>query len=332
MAEMRLQKFLARAGVASRRHAEELIAAGRVTVNGARVTEMGVKVDPAADVVAVDGAPVALPEENATFLLHKPAGYVTTMSDPQGRPTVAALMADELLAHPGLFPVGRLDTDTTGLLLFTDDGQLGHGLLHPRRHVEKTYLALVEGVPDAGDVRRLREGVLLDDGLTLPAGVRVLEGADGRRAAQLIGEGAGASGYRQRHGGKRGRDALAARGSYVEVRLREGRNRQVRRMLEAVGHPVIALHREAFGPLVLGICPGAPRVRSRKRKWRASRNSRPSPDAGEGWLGPCSGVCEYLSRSASRRDPRRAPTSTSCRGAGRSRLSYRSQEWQYRQI
>ena len=191
MTEMRLQKFLARAGVASRRHAEELIAAGRVTVNGARVTEMGVKVNPAADAVAVDGAPVALPKENATFLLHKPAGYVTTMSDPQGRPTVAELMADELLAHPGLFPVGRLDTDTTGFLLFTDDGQLGHGLLHPRRHVEKTYLALVEGVPDAGDVRRLREGVLLDDGLTLPAGVRVLEGADGRRAAQLIGEGTG---------------------------------------------------------------------------------------------------------------------------------------------
>ena len=156
MTEMRLQKFLARAGVASRRHAEELIAAGRVTVNGARVTEMGVKVNPAADAVAVDGAPVALPKENATFLLHKPAGYVTTMSDPQGRPTVAELMADELLAHPGLFPVGRLDTDTTGFLLFTDDGQLGHGLLHPRRHVEKTYLALVEGVPDAGDVRRLR--------------------------------------------------------------------------------------------------------------------------------------------------------------------------------
>ena len=244
MAEMRLQKFLARAGVASRRHAEELIAAGRVTVNGARVTEMGVKVDPAADMVAVDGAPVVLPEENATFLLHKPAGYVTTMSDPQGRPTVAALMADELLAHPGLFPVGRLDTDTTGLLLFTDDGQLGHGLLHPRRHVEKTYLALVEGALDKDDVRRLRQGVLLDDGPTLPAAVRVLEGADACRAAQLIGEGA-----------KRGRDALAARGSYMEVRLREGRNRQVRRMLEAVGHPVIALHREAFGPLVLGDLP-----------------------------------------------------------------------------
>lgn len=255
MTEMRLQKFLARAGVASRRHAEELIAAGRVTVNGARVTEMGVKVNPAADAVAVDGAPVALPKENATFLLHKPAGYVTTMSDPQGRPTVAELMADELLAHPGLFPVGRLDTDTTGFLLFTDDGQLGHGLLHPRRHVEKTYLALVEGVPDAGDVRRLREGVLLDDGLTLPAGVRVLEGADGRRARS--------SSARDRcqrlssapTAGKRGRDALAAGGSYVEVRLREGRNRQVRRMLDAVGHPVIALHREAFGPLALGNLP-----------------------------------------------------------------------------
>lgn len=251
MAEMRLQKFLARAGVASRRHAEELIAAGRVAVNGAVVTEMGVKVDPTSDVVTADGAPVALPEENATFLLHKPAGYVTTMSDPQGRPTVAELMADALTDRPGLFPVGRLDTDTTGLLLFTDDGQLGHGLLHPRRHVEKTYLALVEGTPDEGAIRRLREGVLLDDGPTLPAGVRLLAGAEADRAARLIGAGEGASGYRQRHGGKRGRDALAASGSYVEVRLREGRNRQVRRMLEAVGHPVIALHREAFGPLVL---------------------------------------------------------------------------------
>lgn len=255
MTEMRLQKFLARAGVASRRHAEELIAAGRVTVNSVVVTEMGVKVRPGADVVAVDGAIAQLPEENRTFMLHKPAGYVTTMSDPQGRPTVAALMADELAAHPGLFPVGRLDTDTTGLLLFTDDGELGHGLLHPRRHVEKTYLALAEGTPDERDLQRLREGVMLDDGPTLPADVRLLAGAEATRAARLIGTGEGASGYRQRHEGKRGRAALAAKGSYVEVRLREGRNRQVRRMLEAVGHPVIALHREAFGPLVLGEVP-----------------------------------------------------------------------------
>lgn len=255
MTEMRLQKFLARAGVASRRHAEELIAAGRVTVNGAAVTEMGVKVTPGADIVAVDGAIAQLPEENHTFMLHKPAGYVTTMSDPQGRATVAALMADELAAHPGLFPVGRLDTDTTGLLLFTDDGELGHGLLHPRRHVEKTYLALVEGVPGETDLWQLREGVVLDDGPTLPADVRLLTGVESAWAAGLIGEGKGASGYRQRHGGKRGRNALAAKGSYVEVRLREGRNRQVRRMLEAVGHPVIALHREAFGPLALGDVP-----------------------------------------------------------------------------
>lgn len=248
---MRLQKFLARAGVASRRHSEELIAAGRVVVNGVVVTEMGAKVDSDTDEVTVDGMPVALPEESATFVLHKPAGYVTTMSDPQERPTVASLVADELDAHPGLFPVGRLDTDTTGLLLFTNDGALGHGLLHPRRHVEKTYLALVEGTPDERDVRRLSEGVMLDDGPTLPAGVRVLVGDEALRAARLIGDGADASGRRQRHGGKRGRDALAASGSYVEVRLREGRNRQVRRMLNAVGHPVIALHREAFGPLDL---------------------------------------------------------------------------------
>ena len=146
--------------------------------------------------------------------------------------------------------MGRLDTDTTGLLLFTDDGQLGHGLLHPRRHVEKTYLALVEGVPDAGDVRRLREGVLLDDGPTLPAAVRVLEGADACRAAQLIGGGP----ERYRRGATWPRRA-GRQGAHVEVRLREGRNRQVRRMLEAVGHPVIALHREAFGPLVLGDLP-----------------------------------------------------------------------------
>lgn len=252
---MRLQKFLARAGVASRRHAEELIAAGRVAVNGVVVTEMGAKVDPDADTVAVDGAAVKLPAEQATFMLHKPAGFVTTMSDPQGRPTVAVLMDDALAAHPSLFPVGRLDADTTGLLLFTTDGALGHGLLHPRRHVEKTYLALVEGRLNEYDLRRLREGVVLDDGPTLPAGARVLAGDEAHRAADLIGSGAGASGQSQRHGGKRSRAVLEKGGSYVEVRLHEGRKRQVRRMLEAVGHPVIALHRASFGPLTLGDLP-----------------------------------------------------------------------------
>ena len=252
---MRLQKLLARAGVASRRHAEALIAAGRVTVNGVIVTEMGAQADPDTDTVAVDGTPVALPTEQATFMLHKPAGFVTTMSDPQGRPTVAALMDEALAAHPSLFPVGRLDADTTGLLLFTTDGELGHGLLHPRRHVEKTYLALVEGQLDDRDAARLRTGIMLEDGPTLPAGVQVLAGADAERAAALIGSDAAASGHRQRHGGKRSRAVLEKGGSYVEVRLHEGRKRQVRRMLEAVGHPVIALHRASFGPLTVGDLP-----------------------------------------------------------------------------
>ena len=248
---------------------------------------MGVKVDPAADAVAVDGAPVALPEENATFLLHKPAGYVTTMSDPQGRPTVAALMADELLAHPGLFPVGRLDTDTTGLLLFTDDGQLGHGLLHPRRHVEKTYLALVEGVPDAGDVRRLREGVLLDDGPTLPAGVRVLEGADG-----LPGRAA------HRRGGRCQRLPPAPRGQARPRRA--GRQGILRGSAPARGpQPPSAPHagrRGASGdraasrglrpPCPGGSAPGRLPSARGSRKWRASRSSRPSSGAGEGLVWP----------------------------------------------
>lgn len=259
MTEMRLQKYLARAGVASRRHSEVLIAEGRVAVNDQVVTEMGVKVMPETDVVTVDGAPVMLPEENVTLMLHKPAGYVTTMSDPQGRSTVAELV--DTAACPGLYPVGRLDADTTGLLLFTTDGELGHGLLHPRHHVTKRYLALVEGTLSEEQAGRLRVGIQLEDGLTLPADVRVLEGQDARAAARLIGSDEAASGTRQRHGGKRSRAALEAAGTYVEVGLREGRKRQVRRMLEAVGHPVIALHRQSFGPLDLADLPrGAQRV------------------------------------------------------------------------
>lgn len=259
MTEMRLQKYLARAGVASRRHSEALITEGRVAVNDQVVAEMGVKVMPGADVVTVDGAPVVLPEESVTLVLHKPAGYVTTMSDPQGRPTVAELV--DTAAYPGLYPVGRLDADTTGLLLFTTDGELGHGLLHPRHHVTKRYLALVEGALSEKQAARLRAGVQLEDGLTLPADVRILEGEDARAAARLIGSDEAASGTRQRHGGKRSRAALEAAGTYVEVGLREGRKRQVRRMLEAVGHPVIALHRQSFGPLDLADLPrGGQRV------------------------------------------------------------------------
>lgn len=243
MAQMRLQRLLARAGVASRRHAEELIAAGRVTVNG-KVAELGSKADPLADAVAVDGTAVEAPGDAVTLMLHKPAGYVTTMDDPQGRPTVAELVP----AVPGLYPIGRLDAGTTGLLLFSTDGDLGQALLHPRTHVRKRYLALVEGRLGEDQAEALRRGIELDDGVTAPAEVEVLEGAAADAAAQaLAGTGEDAGG-RLAPSGRQG-------GCYVQVGLYEGRKRQVRRMLEAVGHPVLALHRASIASLELGGLP-----------------------------------------------------------------------------
>jgi 23S rRNA pseudouridine2605 synthase len=217
---LRLQKFLARSGVASRRGSEELMTAGRVAVNGVVVTQLGAKVDPATDVVTVDGEVVEFQTGPVTLMLHKPAGYVTTMDDPQGRPTVAELMPEGL---PGLFPVGRLDRDTTGLLLLTTDGELGFRLLHPRFHVQKVYRATVDGVPSDDDLARLRAGIELDDGPTRPAGARLLERCGSTAVVELV--------------------------------ISEGRKRQVKRMLSAVGHPVVALHREGFGPLELGSLP-----------------------------------------------------------------------------
>jgi len=250
---MRLQKFLARAGVASRRACEAFIVEGRVSVNGSVVTELGAKVDPSRDVVKVDGKRVELAAENVTIMLHKPAGYTTTMSDPHAKRTVAELVPADKLA--GLFPVGRLDTDTTGLLLFTTDGELGNALMHPKRHVVKTYIALVEGQMEDSVAKRLSRGIELSDGMTLPAEVRVARGLEARMCAALIGQGKDASGRAKRHDGKRSRAVLEKGGTYVIVGLREGRNRQVRRMMEAVGHPVIALHRESLGPVTLGDLP-----------------------------------------------------------------------------
>ncbi len=215
---VRLQKFLARAGVASRRSSEKMISAGRIAVNGEVVTELGAKVDPDHDQVLLDGEPVELPESKHTLMLNKPAGYLTTMSDPQGRPCVAELVPiDEF---PGLYPVGRLDFDTTGLLLFSTDGELGHALLHPSHHVSKTYRARVKGLPSEKDLKRLEEGVLLEDGMTAPAKVRLV-GAKKPNAT-------------------------------IELTIHEGRKRQVKRMCEAVGHPVLELHRLSLGPLGLG--------------------------------------------------------------------------------
>lgn len=217
MPEERLQKMMARAGVASRRHSEELIVAGRVRVNGEVVTSLGTKVDTERDVVEVDGALVRPSAVKAYFVLNKPRGFVTTMSDPQGRPTIAEFLPAE---PPGLFAVGRLDLDTEGLLVVTNDGELADRLMHPRHHVPKTYRAVVGGRPSEAELRRLREGIELDDGPTQPAEVRLV--------------------------------ASEGRTSEVRITIREGRKRQVRRMFGAIGHPVVSLRRLALGPLRLG--------------------------------------------------------------------------------
>jgi 23S rRNA pseudouridine2605 synthase len=204
----KLQKVLARAGVASRRAVEILIMEGRVTVNG-EVADVGRRVDPVVDVLEVDGALVATNPDLVHYLLHKPAGVVTTASDPQGRPTVLDLVP----AEPRVFPVGRLDLDTEGLLLLTNDGELTQRITHPSHGVEKEYLAQVEGEPSRGALRTLREGVELDDGPTAPAKV----------------------------------SAVAP--DTLRLTIHEGRNRQVRRMCEAIGHPVLRLVRTRIGPI-----------------------------------------------------------------------------------
>ena len=255
---MRLQKFLARAGAASRRGSENLMTAGRVTVNGQVVTELGSKVDPLVDQVAVDGVPVRLEGGPVTIMLHKPAGYVTTMSDPQGRPTVAELVPTD--RFPGLFPIGRLDFDTTGLLLFSTDGELGNGLLHPRHHVEKRYLALVNGKPTPEQLAQLEQGIQLDDGMTAPAKASLVEGAEAKCALSMLEvppavpdhEPNGSVPSPQRAAILRKRSQQRA---VVRVVLREGRKRQVKRMLSAIKHGVLALHRDSFGPIELGDLP-----------------------------------------------------------------------------
>ena len=230
---MRLQKFLARAGVASRRGSENLMSAGRVSVNGVVVTELGSKVDPASDVVAVDGRVVHMAEHSTYLVLNKPAGYLTTMSDPFKRPCVASLVP--VGTYPGLFPVGRLDCDTTGILLFTTNGDASQELLHPSRHISKHYVALVDGVPSEDELNKLREGVELDDGPAQPAEVEVLGPQD--QLYQSVAP-----------------EAALGDASVVGITIREGRKHQVKRMFAAVGHPVLRLHRDSFGPLGLAGC------------------------------------------------------------------------------
>lgn len=218
----RLQKVMARLGVGSRRVCEELIVAGRVTVNG-EVPVLGRRVDPEIDRVELDGVPLPVKPGLVHYLVNKPIGVISTAADTHGRPTVVSLVPDE----PRVFPVGRLDGDSEGLLLLTNDGELAHRLTHPSFGVQKEYLVEVEGAPSAGAVRRLREGIELDDGPTAPARVSVV-------APTLL-----------------------------RIVIHEGRNRQIRRMGEAIGHPVIRLVRTRIGPITdPSLSPGAYRVLS----------------------------------------------------------------------
>jgi 23S rRNA pseudouridine2605 synthase len=209
----RLQKVLARAGLASRRRAEEFIIAGRVSVNG-EIAVLGRRVDISRDRVELDGVRVQADTTLVHYLVHKPAGVVSTSSDPEGRPTVVAMVPVE----PRVFSVGRLDVDTEGLIIVTNDGDLAHRLTHPSHGVEKEYLAEVDGVPTRGELRHLRDGIELDDGRTAPARVKLV---DSRSDSALL-----------------------------SIVLHEGRKRQVRRMCSAVGHPVRRLVRVRIGPLV----------------------------------------------------------------------------------
>lgn len=221
---MRINKFIAAAGVCSRRNADVLIAKGRVTVNGARVLEPGMDIGEG-DIVCVDGAPIEAASKKYYIALHKPDGFVTTTDDPFERPTVMSLVQD---IDARLFPVGRLDYHTEGLLLMTNDGDFANALTHPRHMVYKTYIAHVSGFPTLASLAKLRHGIMLEDGKTAPAKVNVIrqypDGVD------------------------------------ISISIREGRNRQVRRMFEAIGHKVTRLVRVSVGNIQLGHLP--------RGKWR----------------------------------------------------------------
>ena len=225
---VRLQKFIADAGIASRRKAEELISMGRVCVNGERVTEQGVKIDENVDSVTVDGKKIGTAEKKYYIMLNKPAGYITTVSDTHDRPTVMDLVED---VHGRIYPVGRLDADTEGLLIMTNDGDFANELIHPSKQHKKVYIAEVKGLPELSDLRKLQRGVDIGDCVTRPADVELLRGTE--------------------------------KSSSVKIAITEGKKRQVRRMLEAIEHPVIKLKRVQIGDIALGNLP--------KGKWRHLR-------------------------------------------------------------
>ncbi len=214
--EQRIQKILALTGIASRRKAEEFIIEGRVTVNG-KTAVLGMKADPAKDHIKVDGKLLTKPEPKIYLMLNKPAGVVTSLSDPEERPTIKDFLKS---IKYRVFPAGRLDYDSEGLLLITNDGDFAHSIIHPSKKIPKTYAVKVKGIIDEGGMENLRKGVRLEDGLTAPAKVKRIRQTESN--------------------------------SWVEITIYEGRKRQVRRMLEKVGHPVIRLKRIAINGIKLG--------------------------------------------------------------------------------
>ena len=240
--EIRLQKIISGAGIASRRAAEKLIQEGRVSVNGETVTELGSKADPAVDEIRVDDRRLKGPQHLRYLLLNKPRGYVTTRSDPEKRPTVMDLLKG---VREYVYPVGRLDFDSEGLLILTNDGELAARLTHPRHEVERVYDAQVLGVPDAHDLDRLSRGIVIEGRRTSPAKVELLPG---------------------RHEGDT---------SVLRVTIHEGRTRQVRKMCDAIGHPVRTLRRVRIGPLAdKTLRPGAFRELTREEVARLKRAAR----------------------------------------------------------
>lgn len=220
----RLQKYMAHAGIASRRKSEELIQDGKVKVNGQVIRELGVKIDPSNDKIEVEGKCLK-PEKKVYILLHKPVGYVTTLDDPQGRPIVTDLIKG---VKERIYPVGRLDLDTSGLLILTNDGEMTYHLMHPKHETVKTYVALVKGIPTNALLQVFASGLELEDGMTAPAVVEIL--------------------------GKKGKNTT------LKIQIHEGRNRQVRRMCQMIGHPVVKLKRISLGSLSLDKLPAG--------KWR----------------------------------------------------------------
>ncbi len=247
---LRLNKLLSQSGVASRRLADELMRQGRVTVNGRTVTELGTKADPDSDDIRVDGRRLKTRVERRYLLMNKPRGVMSTRSDPQHRRTVIDVLA-EAGVQGYFYPVGRLDYDSEGLLLLTNDGDFAERVTHPRYELERTYEALVVGVPDDRDLDRLRRGVVIDGKKTLPARVRVLRVLDSKGGPQAL----------------------------LELTLREGRNRQVRHMADAIGHPVDRLRRTRIGPIAdRALRPG--QIRDLSPREIASLQRGVEPDAG----------------------------------------------------